>query len=692
MDLNTFYADLRNSAISRASADNQYQAMAYMSEVADRLADAEEIENLTPIYFEGPGIRNRRLAVSGYDLDDADGSVALGVLEYSGAEDLETISTTDVRRALASLRNYLEEALNGTFQSGREESSDAWQLAEDLRNRGRNVTRYRLYLVTDQTTTDRLRNLESDDLNGVPVDYRIWDVSRLHQLYESKHGREELEIDLTDWVPEGLPVLNADATSTDFTTFLACVPGDLIADLYGKYGSRLLESNVRSFLSARGNVNRGIRRTITTEPERFLAFNNGITATATSVERSASGALTGIRDLQIVNGGQTTASLYYLRRDQAKVTPAALKQVAVQMKLVVVNEGIAQDLVGQISRYANSQNRVSEADFFSNSPFHVRLEEISRRLLAPALDSSGIRTKWFYERVRGQYQNELSQRTAAEAKKYQLTFPKSQLITKTDAARYAVSWDMQPHLVSAGAQRNFVAFANSVASKWEKSDAQFNEEYFKELVAKAILYRKTRVLVAHAPWYEQGYLANMVSFAIAKLAYEVQSKFAGRRFAFGQIWAAQALPPLLEEVMLQLAEIALRTLTAPTRRLANVTEWAKAEDSWTHLKGIPWQAPEGFEVLLVSSSDHIDQRANAVRKQRIDNGIAAQTRVLEMRMSGALAALRAFGMDQHILSPKDLSILEVGAGLRGGRIPSEAQSVAILDILERSEDRGFALP
>lgn len=689
MDLNSFYLDVRNSVASRAAADNQYLSMAYLSEVADRLTDAEEIENLTPLHFEGVGNRNRLLSVSGFDLDDTDGSIALAVLVFRGGEEMGTIATTDIRRAFTSLKNYLEEAVGGTFQAGREESSEAWQLAGDLYNRGRNVTRYRLYLITDLRTTDRLRNLESDDLNSTPVDYRIWDIGRLHQLYESQQGREELEIDLTEWMTDGLPVLNASSAATEFTTFLACVPGDLIADLYERYGSRLLESNVRSFLSSRGVVNRGMRRTITREPEMFLAFNNGITATATGVVRGASGCLSGVRDLQIVNGGQTTASLYYLRRDQGK-SAAALQDVAVQMKLVVVEKDVAQELVSRISRYANSQNRVSEADFFSNSPFHIRMEEISRRVLAPVEGSNSFRTKWFYERVRGQYQNELSRRSAAEAKKFQLTFPKSHIITKTDAARYAVSWDMKPHRVSAGAQRNFVEFAESIVRRWEKSEDEFNEEYFKELVAKAILYRRVRWLVSHAPWYEQGYLANIVSFAIAKLSHEVEAS--SSRLDFNQIWASQTLPALLDEVMLELAMLALKALTTPSRRLANVTEWAKAEDCWTYLKQLDWTPPADFDSLLVSARDAAERRVNAAQIQRIDSGIAAQTRVLELRAAGALMELRAFGLQQGALSPKELNIVEVGAGMKGTGIPSERQSLAILELLKRCEELGFPAP
>src|ERR1022692_435744 len=147
-----------------------------------------------------------------------------------------------------------------------------------------------------------------------------------------------------------------------------------------------------------------------------------------------------------------------------------------------------QDVVPDISRFANSQNKVSEADFFSNSPFHVRLEELSRRILTPARPGVTYQSKWFYERARGQYASEKAKLgKSAEEKKFAATFPRTQVITKTDAAKYAVSWARKPHLVSAGAQKNFFAFANEIADKWESSSESFNESYFKDLVGQAIL-------------------------------------------------------------------------------------------------------------------------------------------------------------------------------------------------------------
>jgi len=687
-DLALFYADLRNSVLSRATLDNQYTASAFLTEIGDRLVEAEEIENLTPVHFEGTGSRNRRLTISGFDLDDLDGSVVLVVSAYHDVDSPSAITSAAVTRAFGAVRAYLTDALSGRFQEGREESTPEWHLAENLRERGKKVTRYRLFFVTDAVAPERLKTPESEPLNGVPVDLHLWDLVRLHQVWESQQGREELEVDLTTWLPEGMPVLQAGEGSASFATYLACIPGDLVADLYGKFGSRLLESNVRSFLSARGKINRGIRATIANEPEMFLAFNNGITATATAVEKNELGNIVRIHNLQIVNGGQTTASLFYLRREQG-ARMSALTETAVQLKLVEVDAKRAQDLVPLISRYANSQNKVSEVDFFSNSPFHVRLEELSRRVLAPSLGSNRFQTKWFYERARGQYQNEVSKRSPGDAKKFQATYPKSQIITKTDAARFWNCWDQKPQVVSAGAQKNFVSFAATVQKEWVKSPDHFHEQYWRELVAKGILYRDLRQRISRADWYEQGYLANIVAYTIAKIASEVARSFAGRQFNLDAIWAAQSVDEKLLDLGVVVARAALMHLTADSRRLRNVTEWAKADDSWERFRKMPWPNDiSNLEPHLLQAEVVRERRSRAASNQRLDTGIAAQAKAIELGHE-FWSEIKEFGTRQRILSPTDQGILDVGSGRRMGAIPSEKQAARLLEIFARCEQLGF---
>lgn len=685
MNLNDYYDDLRNRVSVRADTENDFTASAFVAEVAEELESAGEIESLTSLHFEGIGSGRRKLLVDGYDLDDPDHSVALVALVHMGTPQLSTLPTADAKKALTQLEYFLRDCLSGDFLKGREESSPAYMLADSLRQKGRTVTRYRLYLVTDAKLSERSKGLETSEIDGIPVEFHIWDVTRLHQIYESKQGREELDIDLAEWLTKGLPALEI-SEGEDFSTYLAAVPGALLADLYERYGSRLLESNVRSYLSARGKVNKGIRTTVQSNPEMFLAYNNGITATATGIKAADDSGgrcqIKMIRDLQIVNGGQTTASLFFIRREDKTVN---LSQVYVQMKLVVVEPDLAAKMVPDISRYANSQNRVSEVDFFSNSAFHVRMEELSRRVLAPARAGVNFQTKWFYERTRGQYANEKAKLSTSERKKFEATYPRKQVITKTELAKYIVSFEEKPYTVSAGAQKNFVAFADSVGTKWEKSDADFNELYFKETVAKAIVYNDFRELISRATWYDKGYLANIVTYTIAKLVHEVKKQGAGRQIDLMAIWTNQTIPDSVADMALQIGETVLDLLTARTRTVQNVTEWAKKKECWESIERAKVTLSADFLAGLVDPEKRVVAKKEARKVQKVDNGIEAQLRVMRVPAQKWTEAAE-FGKTRRVLSPRDLEFVSV---ITRGRVPSELQSAQLFDIMNRLEIAGF---
>lgn len=687
VNLDDYYGDLRNKVSVRADAENDYTSSAFMGEVADELEAAGEIENLTRMHFEGTGTGRKKLLVDGYDLDDPDRSVALAALVHTGTSSLSTLPMSDAKRALSQLENFVRDSLNGDFLRDREESSPEYMLAKSLRQRGQSITRFRLFLVTDAKLSERAKSLEADKLNGIPVEYHIWDISRLHQVYESKQGREELDIDLTHWLNDGLPALEIDQ-GEDFKTYLAAVPGGLIADLYERYGSRLLESNVRSYLSARGKVNKGIRVTVQSKPEMFLAYNNGVTATATDVKSSSKPGgqcrLEMVRDLQIVNGGQTTAALFFARRDDKSVD---LSKIFVQMKLVVVEPDLAGRIVPDISRYANSQNKVSEVDFFSNSEFHVRMEELSRRVLTPVKPGVNYSTKWFYERTRGQYANERAKLSTSQQKKFDSTFPRDQVINKTELAQYIVSFEQKPYTVSAGAQKNFVDFAESVGARWQKSESDFNELYFKEAVAKAIIYKAFKRLVARADWYQKGYLANIVTYAIAKLVQETQRQGGGREIDFISIWSTQAISDSMADMGLKIGRLALDELTDPNRTVQNVTEWAKKKECWESFAQSKVALSDDFLAALVDPVQNKEARQEARQVQRVDSGIDAQMRIMRVPAAKWLEG-REFGTAHRVLSPRDLEFISL---LTRGRVPSERQSAQLFDIMTRLREAGFDL-
>lgn len=688
MNIEEFHLNLNSDVRARAEAENDFAAGAFASLMAERLSDVEEIDNLQVFHYEGLGSKRQNLAIDGFDLDDTDGQISLAVVDWRDSQDIAVISTTDAKKRLKALEYFLTESVQNFLEDALEESSIAYQLARDLRSRGRNVSRYRLYLLTDGRTSDRLKDVVSSELNGVPIEYHIWDLQRLHQIQESNSGRSEIEIDLDPWLPQGLPVLKTEGKSADFVTYLASVPGNVVADLYGQYGSRLLESNVRSYLSARGQVNKGIKATALSKPEMFLAYNNGITATATAVSVDTSSgmpALRGINNLQIVNGGQTTASLYNLRKD---ISPKPdLSNIFVQMKLIVVDATKAEEIVPDVSRYANSQNKVSAADFFSNSAFHRRVEELSRRVVAPALAGKSYQTYWFYERTRGQYLNEKSRGGAAQAKAFEARNPKTQVMTKTDVAKFELSWQQKPHIVSQGAQKNFMAFASSVAETWERSESDFNELYFKNVVARAIMFNTIRAEVAKADWYDKGYLANIVTYTMAKIAWEIENQGRGYLMDFNTVWAQQSLPQPVRDFAVHVGSLVLGALNFPDRPVDNVTEWAKRAECWTLVQQIPVQFPESFMEVLVSPTKQIDRRRQAVATQKIDNGINATMKVLEIEPTRWVEAI-AYGQQHRALTEKELSVLRLVAKSRPS-VPTDRQSTLILGALAKIQDLGF---
>jgi len=471
----------------------------------------------------------------------------------------------------------------------------------------------------------------------------------------------------------------------DYKAYLAVVPGAQLASIYDRWGSRLLEQNVRVFLQARGGVNKGIRNTIDNDPDMFFAYNNGITATAEGImtRESADGLLlTGLKNLQIVNGGQTTASIHAaLRRN------ADLSKVFVQMKLSIVPPEKAIDIVPKISEFANSQNRVNAADFFANHPFHVRLEEFSRRIFAPSPDGTFRESKWFYERARGQYQDARGLLTVAQRKKFDVEYPKSQLISKTDLAKFLNVWRGHPDIVSKGAQKNFAHFAEWNRREWVAQPDSYNEAFFRHAVAKALIFRATEEIVTEQSWYQGGYRANVVAYAIAKMGSDCEKR---EEFVdFDAVWRAQGISENMGAAIALVAEAVHDVLVSPPAGISNVTEWAKQQACWARVKAIDVEWPAAWLDELIGK-DHIKAgKRDGIKDQKLLNGIEAQSIVVSA--GGQLwEQLSGWGQSRKLLSPTELGILRVAASVPM-KIPSEKQCLKVIESLRKLRSEGCVI-
>jgi hypothetical protein len=682
--------EFRSEVVAQARAEfGEHDLHGGFVAVAGRmLEEAEEIVDFMACPYRGTGSRRRSLGVDGYAFDEADGSLRVVIAAFSGQPKPETVTQTSAKSEFSKLVGFLEEALAGNDDHLPADEDPANDFAEILRSHRLTISRFRLYLVTDGLLSDRIKDWPEGSIGDIPAEFHIWDAERFRSALFSRGGREPLEIDFTQVVTDGVPCLQASLNQSRYSGYLCVIPGSALAQIYDTYGSRLLEGNVRSFLGKTGKVNKAIRDTVLRNPEMFFAFNNGIAATATSVdvENTADGPrLLRATDLQIVNGGQTTASLAFSKRKDG----AELSGIFVQMKLSVVSEELSGELIPKISEYANKQNKVSDSDLFSNHEYHRKMEELSRRIKAPPRAGSQRATRWFYERAKGQYRIETAKMSPAEKQRFEAENPKTQLLTKTDLAKIENSWRALPHEVSKGAQKNFDLFSKFIIGEWTARPLQFNEEYFKTLVAHAIVFRGLEQLIPSEDWYDGGYRANVVTYSIAKLSQMIGEQCAGRTLNCQAIWKEQSMTPALAQQLRSIAQAMYEVITSPEEGLENVTEWCKKELAWQRAQQKPIEVAPALILELVSSDDAAEARKDAREIERIDRGIAAITAVVQAKPS-SWRQIRDWGLQNNHLTGKEEQLLLLAA--TPGKVPSEKQAAAILDIRRKLEREGLVLP
>lgn len=675
-----FRDDFMSDVGARAQSSGIFLQEAFFELVTEVLIETGEILEADYAPWKARGMR-----IDGHGGDPATQSATLTlfILDFKQPDELETLTATELKQIFARATEFVERSRTGRIKDQIEETDPAYSLADMIQQRWAKIRKVRLILICDRILSSRIDSTPSGEMDERSVTLSVWDIGRLARHAEAGKTAEAIEIDLLEDHGRRIPALNADVGDSGYDAYLCVVPAALLGTVYDRYGARLLEQNVRVFLQARGKVNRRIRDTITTEPEMFFAYNNGITATAESIETEKNGDALFIRKLknfQIVNGGQTTASVH-----QAWMKKTNLDHVHIQMKLTVIPEEAVDDVVPRISEYANSQNKVSAIDFFSNHPFHRRIEEMSRRLLAPAGDGEVHQTHWFYERARGQYQNERSRaRTPSMRREFELKHPPSQRFDKGQLAKYWMPWSGKPHLVARGPQKNFLEFAKYVDRSWQTNSDVFGDAWFRDTVAKAILFRTTEKLVTGQDWYVGGgSRAKIVPYALYALS-EICLK-ANRAMDYEAIWKRQAVNEELSDALTKCAEAANQVIYLDEANYSNRAEYAKLELCSKKLaEALP--NIDSIDTFTVGKDEDKSRTKTALKVRKIDNGIEAQRLVLE---AGATfwTEVKVWAGDNRQMSEKDAGILTVASQLPK-RIPSEKQSLHLIDIINRLNAAG----
>lgn len=604
-EIEKYYQSLQQEIIALQESDEEggSREQLFTRIVVEMLANAGETENTTIAYDEKDFGRKGQHKINGYAISDNYETVDLFISIYLTDENIVSVPKKDIDQAETRITNFFRKATYNDYANEIDESMQIFEFANTLGNYQElkeNLIRVNAFILTNGEYKGDIP--ASKKINGVQMFYQIFDIQKFYQLSET--SRLPIELDFTDFCGEkyDIPCMPASNSNADYKAYLAIIPGKCLAKLYEQYGSRLLEQNVRSFLQFTGKINKGIRDTIKKEPHMFFAFNNGIAATADYIELYDQNKIRIIRNLQIVNGGQTTASIFAT----AKKDGADISEIFVQVKLSVIEkqEQYA-DIVSRISKYSNTQNKVNEADFSANNPSLVVVEKLSRYILSPVTVQTNLQTYWFFERARGQYKTLRSREgfTKARQTAFDKKYPKNQMFTKVEFAKYINAYQevigahgklvIGPNIVVRGNEKNYAKFINNnlPAAK------DITNIYFEDLIAKAILFKTAEKRYGTKNNdYNIGELRQVVvPYTISLITYLTDAKL-----DLYKIWKNQCISDVLSDVLYNLMK-QVNDFILANSPISHYIEWAKKEECWQMIKEHEWAFnPEEIKDDLIN--------------------------------------------------------------------------------------------
>lgn len=502
---------------------------------------------------------------------------------YSYNEDLESLdlflfskATTPtakididtVQDKYSNICNFYREALRNIPFFGAEVSEDVRNAIALIKEVRENIRRVRLFFLTNGIVEPSpiLNISEENEYEHIFMEYSTWDLSRVYRMNAINSGSEAIEIDFQLNYKSKIQCLRVEDENPKVDAYFAIMPGNILAKIYEQYKQALLEGNVRLFLQKTNKVNRQICKTIKEKPEMFFSFNNGISATAKHIEFGSGGSkaapyITKITDLQIVNGGQTTASI-------ASMQECDLSKVFVPMKICVIkDEEEYSDIVKEISTSANSQTAIKKSDFLSGDDFLKVLEKVSRTETEPI-----SKTRWYFERKRGQYRSEISNLYGYDKTLFNSTYPKAQVLEKADVAKYALLWEMRPYQACKSKEVVAVTYFSGLH---KDTEVKIDGEYYRNIVSLHLLYKYVNNYVKENFRKLFGtYSSRITNYIISSIAY-----LTNKNFNLDYIWKNKKVKSGLKTVTKELGTLINNHLFADFK-----PQYPKEEKCWTELK------------------------------------------------------------------------------------------------------------
>ena len=571
----------------------------FISTVLNRIREALGLKAQVEFCYVNRTRENHfvQMKLDAASIDETTFEINLFLADFNDGEK-ETLGKDKITNSVKSLCGFFKNALNGAFSSNNGSPEEV--IATAIRGNIETINRLHLFIFSTNQISKRIKefklpSMKIENQGGRTIDIKL-DVIDIERLYSMSEGPEDFEIKVDDFGFNPIPCIKANIDTDQYDAYLAIVPGAFLAALYKEHGAKLLKANVRAILNMVGQVNKGIRDTIRNAPEKFFAYNNGISTTAKSVNFLSQGEalfITSFSGLQIINGGQTTASLALASiKDK---TP--LDKVFIQMKLTIVKNS-EKEFVRNIARYANSQTKVTQTDLNSSHEYYIQLESLSRRIFAPIHSGELRPTKWFFERTKKQYNQPLMTKSKAEQNSYKALYPAKQKITIEDTAKYLNLASMLPYDVAWGAQENAKRFHKRIEKTWDISSDFCDDLYFMCLVGMALLYKKIKDTIGHCGWYIQkkGNLAQITAYTFSKLVYEGEQQ--GCPVDFILFWQLQQVPEELAQDIEAIAKKVSDMFYDPTAQRTDVREYCKKAECWDECRALPFVFSESAKRIL----------------------------------------------------------------------------------------------
>lgn len=576
MELQEFFEQTRARVQSDVAERMQDSSEPYPHEetvfaeiVMQHMADVGITEEPVICHYAGK-VGNSNLRMTGYSISQDGTALDLFVSLYDGSNELSTISETDTKNAAGQCLQFLSKCAEGKLAAVLDETHEAYPFVLTIEGSYRELDQIRIYVLTDRIA--KAKNFKPRDVRDKTIGLEVMDIERLHRHWAAGKPRDELVVNFEEISGSPLPCVYVPGQLAGYDYALTAIPGEALRALYEKFGPRLLEANVRAFLSDRIKVNKGIRETLRDEPEHFMAFNNGVVLVADEarIVKSDTGVvgLAWLKGMQIVNGGQTTASLYFAKKKTPEID---LSRVRVPAKIIIIQSSDAdaeEQLIADISRFANSQTAVKMSDHSANKPFHVQFEKLANSVFCP--DGVG---RWFYERAAGSYNVLLSREgtTPARLRNLKEAIPPARKISKTDLAKYLTAWECRPDLVSLGSQKNFERFMDHLSEDPSTVPDPLDVVWFKKAIAKAILFKAVHKMAR--PKFKQAQ-ANIAAYVVSLLAFRL-----GDQTDLDRIWLRQGISKQLSG-QLEVWAVEMERALIQDANGRMISEQAKRPECW----------------------------------------------------------------------------------------------------------------